>query len=570
MLPFLIDRLVVVSPQEERARMLKFHRRLTIITGENDTGKSSLIKSIYYAFGAEPRMKAEWKITASKILVYFRVGDHSFRLLRNGSSFTIFNSNGAPIESFTSVTNGLGPYLAKIFQFGIKLTSRSGDTITPPPAFLFLPFYFDQDKSWTDNWSGFEKLQQLKNWKRDLIDYHVGLKPNEYYTVKGEHLKTKELMEAAQAKARVLKAVRDQVSQNYEEVAFDIDLEAFQEEIRELLVHCETLQRAADKIKDKLVDLYNEKMEVESQIEIVSGALGEIHSDYKFLEKLEDHVDCPTCGAAYDVSFGEVFGIALDEGKCEDLLQKLQTDLRRITQQIDEMSGEHRSHDLETARVRALLSKKREQVELKDLIDSESKKKLKSVLQANLDEANRKTFEIQETIDKLRRELDSFTSKQRKEDITSEFKSLMRRFLFELAVAGLGENSYRDFTAQVKDQGSDQPRAVLAYGFSVLELMLHRCSSAYCPIVIDSPIQQEQDAVNHVRILEFIKKNQPEGSQLIVGVVDLKGVDFGGDVVRLNDERHVLREEEYPDAYAEITPFIRAALEFRPPQHSLL
>src|ERR1017187_1006839 len=100
-------------------------------------------------------------------------------------------------------------------------------------------------------------------------------------------------MVVAQAEAKVLKSVRDQISEKYQEVAFNIDLEAFQEEIKELLVLCGELQKAAEKIKEKLVELYNVKMEIESQIEIVSNALGEMSSDYKFLEKLNDHIDCP-------------------------------------------------------------------------------------------------------------------------------------------------------------------------------------------------------------------------------------------------------------------------------------
>ena len=178
----------------------------------------------------------------------------------------------------------------------------------------------------------------------------------------------------AQARAKVFKSVRDQINEKYQEVEFNIDLDEFQEEIRELLVHCGELQKASEKIKEKLVELYNAKMEVESQTEIVSNALGEVKSDYKFLERLNDHVDCPTCGAAYTVSFAEIFGIALDEGKLEELLQKLQGELQEVNSRIAKMSGEHRQHDLETAKVRALLEKKREQVQLKDLIDSESKK----------------------------------------------------------------------------------------------------------------------------------------------------------------------------------------------------
>lgn len=559
-----------MSSDTERARIINFHQHATIITGENDTGKSSLIKSIYYAFGSEPRMLKPWRATVSKILVHFSVAEHNFSLLRNGSSFTLFDNNCQPIQTFTSVTTGLGVYLAKLLQFGIKLTSQSGDLITPPPAYLFLPFYFDQDKGWVENWNSFDRLKQIKNWRRDLIEYHVGLKPNDYYEIKGKHLKVKERMVVAQAEAKVLKSVRDQISEKYQEVEFNIDLEAFQDEIKELLVLCGELQKAAEKIKDKLVELYNVKMEIESQIEIVSNALGEMSSDYKFLEKLDDHVDCPTCGAAYDVSFAEIFGIALDEGKCEELLRKLQGELQEVNTRIAKMSGEHREHDLETAKVRALLEKKREQVQLKDLIDSESKKKLKTVLQNNLTEANLKTVKIQEEINDLKAKLDAFTSKEKKSEINQEFKTLMKRYLFELSVAGLNEDSYPDFTARVLDQGSDQPRAVLAYGFSILQLMHKRASSAFCPIIIDSPIQQEQDAKNHQKILDFIKNNQPEGSQLILGVVDTKNVDFGGDVIILKDKRHVLREDEYKRASEEMLPFIRAALDFRPPEHGLI
>lgn len=559
-----------MSSNTQRARMINFHPCATIITGENDTGKSSLIKSIYYAFGAEPRMLKPWKETISKILVDFSIGEQYFSLLRNGGTFTLFDKNNQPIEMFTSVTTGLGVYLAGLLNFGIKLTSQGRELITPPPAYLFLPFYFDQDKGWVENWNSFELLTQMKNWRKDLIEYHVGLKPNEYYEIKGEQLKVKEQMVVAQGEAKVLKSVRDQINEKYQEVAFNIDLEAFQEEIKELLVLCGDLQKASEKIKERLVELYNVKMEIESQIQIVSNTLGEINSDYKYLANLNDHVDCPTCGAAYSVSFAEIFGIARDEGKCEELLSKLQDELQNVNGQIAKMSSDHREHDLETAKVRALLEKKREQVQLKDLIDSESKKKLKTVLQNNLTEANLKTFEIQQNIDDLNTKLDAFTSKEKKSEINQEFKTLMKRFLFELSVAGLNEDSYPDFTTRVYDQGSDQPRAVLAYGFSILHLMQKRASSAFCPVIIDSPIQQEQDANNHQNILDFIKNNQPQGSQLILSVVDTKNVDFGGEVITLKEKRHVLREDEYEKAKDELMPFIRAAVNLRSPQHGLI
>ena len=141
-----------------------------------------------------------------------------------------------------------------MLKFGIKLTDIQGELITPPPAYLLLPYYFDQDTSWAEKWRSFTRLQQIKNWRRDLIEYHVGLKPNEYYTAKGAHLKAKADFGRADAARLILKGVRDQVADEYQEVHFTVDLEAFQEEIKELLVNCARVQKEADKIKAELVE----------------------------------------------------------------------------------------------------------------------------------------------------------------------------------------------------------------------------------------------------------------------------------------------------------------------------
>lgn len=560
---FSINRLVIVSPESRRARRIDFHPRATVLTGPNDMGKSSLIKSLMYAFGAEPKMLNEWKATVSKILVYFTVDGIRFRILREGSTFTVFAADGNPIGIHTSVTKGLGPWLAGLLNFGIKLTDKQGELITPPPAYLFLPYYFDQDTSWTENWKGFTKLQQIPNWRRDLIEYHVGLKPNDYYTAKGQHLRAKAEFGRANAATAVLKGVRDQIAGEYQEVHFTVDLEAFQEEIKELLVACAKMQREADKLKNELVGYYTDKIELESQIEVVSGALKEISKDFHFLEKQSDHIDCPTCGAAYQASFSEVFGIARDEGRCEHLLHTLREDLGVVVKEIDRMSGLHRTHEAEIANIKSLLDRRQAEVQLKDLIDAESKKKLKKVLQAKFEDANRELFRLTEDLDRLQKKLDAFVDKDRRAELKEQYHQLMRRNLHELSVPDLSKKEMNNATTQIHTQGSDQPRALLGYGMAILELMRERSSSVFCPVIIDSPIQQEQDVPNHERIVKFIQQRVPKDAQLILGIVDDKGVDFGGAIIRLGDKRRVLRDEEFEEAYEEISPFVKASLEFK-------
>ena len=49
-----LENMLLVSHREKKARKIDFDPEVTVIKGENDTGKSSVIKSIQTAFGASP------------------------------------------------------------------------------------------------------------------------------------------------------------------------------------------------------------------------------------------------------------------------------------------------------------------------------------------------------------------------------------------------------------------------------------------------------------------------------------------------------------------------------------
>ena len=57
---------------------------------------------------------------------------------------------------------------------------------------------------------------------------------------------------------------------------------------------------------------------------------------------------------------------------------------------------------------------------------------------------------------------------------------------------------------------------------------------------------------------------------IILGVVDTKGVTFGGVTVELKEKRHVLQKHEYEAAAGEVEPFIRRAMEFKHSEDTLL
>ena len=121
----------------------------------------------------------------------------------------------------------------------------------------------------------------------------------------------------------------------------------------------------------------------------------------------------------------------------------------------------------------------------------------------------------------------------------------MKQYLFALDVTSLPESGYKKIDANIPETGSALPRALTAYYFSIFQVMKKYTSSAFCPIIIDSPNQQAQDIKNVDKILKFINENQPEDSQLILGLEELYGVNFECDIIKLEDKNRLLQKDDY-------------------------
>ena len=176
-----ISEIQLLSQKEKKARKVQFDKRRTLIHGKNHTGKSSLIKSIYWAFGAEPLFNQKFKNTNVSALVKFEIDSTKYSILRDGKLFGFYDSDGNLLHKFTSITKELGPFLGKLFDFQPLFQNKKSEFIIPPPAFLFLPYYIDQDSSWSKSWDSFKQLQQIKDYRTQSIYYHSGIRPNEYY-----------------------------------------------------------------------------------------------------------------------------------------------------------------------------------------------------------------------------------------------------------------------------------------------------------------------------------------------------------------------------------------------------
>ena len=559
---FVLKDLLLISLLEKKARRESFHPQITLIKGENDVGKSSFIKSIYRCFGANsPQIHPKWKGAKVIGIVSFEVNDKRYRILEETPRYTVFDGNDDVLHVFDSVTIGLGPFLAKLLGFELTLMSRDGKVVTPPSAYLFLPFYIDQDAGWTKPWNSFANLGQFPDWKKSLAEYYTGIRPNDFYKAKGEAEAFQEELKPVLEREAVLQGVLKDLNERLKLAEFSIDIDRYREEIRELLVVCDGLSKREEESKKELVALYNQKTLVEAQITIGKEALGELSADFDFSSKElpEDHVECPLCNAPYSNSFTERFAIAADEDRCYELLGELSTELDGVNDKLKSVNDKYVGASSERAQIQEILSRKQGEIQLKDLIESEGRREVQVILKADIAKVTERIKKLQGEIDRLKKDMDLYTDKERKKEVTTRFRELMKKFLFDLEVHTLSVDKM-EVQSTVKETGSDMPRALLAYYFSIIYLLKTYAASTFCPLVIDSPNQQDQDLANLKKMLQFINNNRPFGSQCILGLVDDCGVDFGGRVLHLTEKYSVLQSENYEELSTEAKGLMRKSM----------
>ena len=559
---FYLRELLLLSHSERSARRVVFDRDVTLITGDNETGKSSLIKSIVRAFGAEPtRVNKKWKDADVRILLKFTVSDVDWAILRYGELFALYDANGTLTGVFRSVTNELAPRLSELFEFGLRLPDRLGTFTALPPAYYWLPFYMDQDASWTNSWAAFKNLAQFSNWKKAVIQYHAGIRGNSYYEAQAARMKADADATRVMRKRESLLDIYKSLNKRYHEGLFNVDFSAYQFEIESLLNECQTLSRAEEKFKQTLVEQRNRRQALATQLEITEQVQKESRHDYQLANDQAGHlIECPTCGAGYENSFAERFSIALDEDRCNELALQLAQEIRRADEEITTTLKAAAGVQAELVDLQALLAKKEGEVELSDLIRQQGRSELRELMTDDI-----RALEVEEdafalTAARWGKAMQDDGTSERRAEVNRLYADHISKFLFDLDAGQAEGPALHTVDGQFSSTGSELPRALLAYQIAFLIVMREYSSAAFGPIIIDSPNQQDQDPKHHLAILRFIRDSRPRGAQLVLGVVNPAGVQFGGRTETLDTRYRLLSQSAYGSVRDEVQPYIEAAM----------
>lgn len=310
-----------------------------------------------------------------------------------------------------------------------------------------------------------------------------------------------------------------------------------------------------------VTDLHSKRAILLEQIHVAKSALAELDADYEFLRRTVDvAVICPTCGTEHENDFANKFGLIGDADLCRGFLFEAKEGLAQVEGDIRQQRAVFDGFAGQVAEIQALLDEQRGDVKLRDLIEGESERLVDGAIDTERATLDGEIGRLEALADEAVATMKSFDDPKHKKTIITFYRSKMAEFLLRLRVPGLSEKDYKRIDCSLSETGSDLPRALLAYYFAFLHTMQEHSGGVAAPIVLDSPLQQDQDAENAARMIEFALKNVPEGAQLILGTVKLHGVAHAGGIIETDNPYHLLNPEEYEPIRAEMAPLFHRML----------
>jgi len=367
---FLFENIWLLSHKERRALCVKFHPYKNLIQGRNHTGKSTLIKTLFLTLGAKPTGELiKWdKDTIS--LVDFRVNSEKYRVLHQSGTRALFAETGHLIIA-TSDHAEWSRHFADITGFNLTLSNKQGQSILADPKCFFLPFYINQDGSWSSTWNTFIGLQQFSSPTGAILDYFSGIRPPEYYEAKAKRDAEQRLLDELKREWSLLNKAQERFNKKLTLSGPKISPENFKREIESLTLNITELNSRQETLRAQSVREGELLSSINLQINMANEALRAYESDAKYLRsKRREKLICPVCNAEHDEAFLDLLNYAEDARVVRDVTVHLQRDEQKVRSQLQNTMAEIGTLNKEYRKIAQLLDTRKGNLRFRQVVES--------------------------------------------------------------------------------------------------------------------------------------------------------------------------------------------------------
>jgi len=334
----------------------------------------------------------------------------------------------------------------------------------------------------------------------------------------------------------------------------------FEKQIDQLLGEVNDLRAIFNAIKVRVSELQSRRAVLVEEIEVARAALAELDADVKFTQTLADaQVVCPTCNTVHDNDFASRFNLISDADACRGFLASARHSLIEVEADVVRQMQSLQAYDDRIGRIDALLEQQRGEVKLRDMLNDESERIVDATIAAERAVIDESISGWRTKEDEAAQLMKTHSSAKRKAEIVAFYAKKLGAFAVELGVT-FEASTKKSVSPKINETGSYGPRAVLAYHFALLHTIREFTTSGLCPIILDTPLQQDQDEKNAAAIIAFALKNRPRDMQLVLGTVSMHGAKYDGHTINPKVKESLLREEEFDIVNAYMRPLINKLL----------
>jgi len=541
----LFKRIAILSLTERKAFSFDFSEGLNFIHGTNDTGKSSLIKSLYYCLGGDVRLDEGWKTQEIIIKITLMHHGKTINFFRKSSFFIVSIIENGEIKtekSFNKVSE-LAAEIQDIFGFNLLLTvKKNKETSLANPASYYFPFYIDQDEGWSHVLDSFHGLKMYVDWQKNALQYHSGIKPKEYYSLNGEQKVLAAKISELEKEENLIKKTKSRFEQHLHNVSFDIDIEYYVSKIDYFVVKCEQLEAEERKFRTQALSLYSKRNSI-------SDTLFNIENDNENEGILINDVD--------DISFS-IKKYEINNSKVSLFSQKskLYEEKEKLDKQIEKVKENLFEHKELSQKIRSMLGDVHDEFSIKEIIDSEAYKTATQAFDKQLSELKEQINDLLLEKYSIEKEIKKFNNLKRTKEINEFFLLMLNKAQSKLQLPVSSKATVIGYKVLTTGKtGSRSPRAIFAYHYALLMTINKYSSLPILPIVIDSPKQQDLDDEYTEKVIQFCLDDLAAVSQVIIGAVKPERNMLGHHSINLTEKFSLLKKEKYQEIYDEIIPY---------------
>ena len=540
--------LKIISISTKKAKIIDFDEKLTIVTSnsENRTGKSLVTKAIYYALGADlNQYVSDWQNLSIVTILDFLYNNTLYSIFRLKNKTIVFNHSNGIYKIFKSLSE-LKNYYSDFFNIKLRLsiTTNSDDNLhIPYPQALFMPFYIDQDKGWSNMWDSFKSIGMYKDGKKEILEFYTGIKTNDYYKLMNEKTnKEKEIKDIKTEQTNCRLVIDTNLKHFKDIISVNANIKEFKENIDALIKELNIVQKNKNRIRAELVKTYNKKDELQNELNNINYVLEDLKKDkmYMINNFSNDTILCPICGVEHKNNSQVRFVLELDIENCQNNIDTLLSQIEKQDAEIRKLKHELEINTVDEKNISKILNKKKNKVKLNDILLSEGINKLIKELHCKLRKIDKLLYTNEQDLQQIKSELKYYDEIQNEQN--KKFIDLIKPFL---ATLGIGDIEPKKIGEKIKEGGSDQARCIIAYVLAYYIMISQNKDAVLFPLVIDTPAQQEPSVKDMQILYKLILNNIPEYGQLVITTSDLYGMNFDAKIHTFTDKRAVLKEDDY-------------------------